>query len=101
MRLSQASKTARVLLRGSEKAAVVIDANDPLLAKHLAKTGKWNRFEGTLSGDRLTLGLNGHELFKDRSVSGVPETGPICIEPSAAIEFANVYVRTLANAAQR
>jgi len=95
VRLHEASKTARVLLRGSDKAAIAIDADDPLLAKQLAKPRKWNRFEGALRGDRLTLILNGHELFKDRSVSGAPQSGPIRLVPSGPIDFANVYVRAI------
>ena len=98
VRRRDGSKITRVLLRGSQKAAVVIDPDDSLLAKHLGKTGKWNRFEGTLRGDRLTLSLNGHELFKERPVAGVPARGPIRIVPSGPIDFANVYVRDLAGA---
>jgi len=99
VRLHETSKTARVLLRGSDKAAIAIDADGPALAEHLAKPRKWNRFEGTLCGDRLTLIVNGHELFKDQSVSGVPDSGPIRIAPSGPIDFANIYVRALGNAA--
>ena len=98
VRLHEASKTARVLLRGSDKATIAIDADDPLLAEHLAKPRKWNRFEGTMHVDRLTLMLNGHVLFKDRSIPGLPEGGPIRIAPSGPIDFANVYVRALGNA---
>jgi hypothetical protein len=92
------ASTARVLLRGSDKAAVVIDPDDPVMAKHLGKGRGGSRFEGTLRGDRLTLSLNGRELFKNRPVPGVPARGPIRIAPSGPIDFANVYVRELRNA---
>ena len=87
------SKITRVLLRGSEKGAIVIDPADPLMAKHLARG--WNRFEGTLSGDRLTLTLNGHELFRDSHVHGTAARGPIRIVPGGPVDFANLYVRKL------
>ncbi len=98
VRLHEASNTARVLLRGSDKAAITIDTDDPFLAKHLAKPRKWNRFEGIQCGDQLTLILNGHELFKGRSIAGLPDGGPIRIVPSGPIDFANVYVRELGKA---
>jgi len=89
------SKVARVELRGSAKAAVAIDPADPLLAKHLTKGRRMSRFEGVLRGDKLTLSLNGRELFKDRPVPGVPARGPLRIVPTGPIDFANLYVREL------
>ncbi len=100
VRRQKESKATRVLLRGSDKAAIVIDPADPLVAKHLAKGRGWSRFEGTLLGDRLTLSLNGRELFKDRPLPGVPARGPIRIVPSGPIDFANLYVRELKDAAR-
>ena len=95
LRRKDQSNVARVLLRGSDEAAIVIDPDSPVLAEHLAKTGRWNRFEGTLAGGRLTLRLNGRELFADRPVSGVPAKGPIRIVPGGPIDLANLYVRQI------
>jgi hypothetical protein len=94
VRLPKDSKPARVLLRGAE-AAIDIDPANPLLAGHLNKPGQWNRFEGTLQGDRLTLSLNGHVLVEDRPLPGVPARGPIRIVPGGPVELANPYVRAL------
>jgi hypothetical protein len=96
VRRSDGSKVARVLLRGSEKAAIAIDPDDPVVGKHLAKGRGWSRFEGTLRGDRLSLTLNGHVLFEDRQVSGAPARGPLRIVPAGPIEFANLFVRDAA-----
>ena len=101
VRRRKESKVARVLLRGSDKAAVVIDPADPVVGKHLATGRRMNRFEGTLRGDRLSLSLNGHELFKDRPIPGVPARGPLRIVPTGPIDFANIYVRELAAARTR
>ncbi len=101
VRRRKESGTARVLLRGSDKAAIVIDPEDPLMGKHLAKGRGWNRFEGTLRGEKLTLSLNGHELFKDRPAAGVPARGPIRIAPAGPIDLANVYVRELKDAQRK
>lgn len=98
VRRQNASKVARVLLRGSQDAAIAIDPGDSLMAKHLAKGRGWNRFEGVLRGGKLSLSLNGQELFKDRPVAGIPARGPIRIEPAGPIDLANVYVRDLKNA---
>jgi len=93
VRFKKEAKPARMLLRGSDKAAIVIDPADPLVGKRLSKG--WNRFEGILVGDKLTLSLNGKELCKDRPVPGVPAAGPIRIVPSGPIDFASLYVRKL------
>ena len=97
IRLSADSRTPRILLRGSENASIALDPSDALLAPHLASARQWNRLEGTLRGDRLTLILNGHELFRDKLVSGVPERGPLKLSPQGPVEFANIYVRDLTN----
>jgi len=93
VRRHENSGIARVLLRGSEKAAILIDPADVTVGKLLAKGSGWNRFEGKLSGDRLTLHLNGQKLFEDKPVEGVPPGGPIRIVPAGPIDFANVYAR--------
>ncbi|NQT53342.1 DUF1080 domain-containing protein [bacterium] len=98
IRPGKGAKITRVLLRGSEKAAIVIDPADPLLAKRLAKPGRWSRFEGTLRGEKLTLSVNGHELFKNRSVAGAGARGAIRIVPEGPVDFANVFVRDLKDA---
>ena len=93
VKFNESSKAARVLLRGSNDGAIAVDPNDALLAAHLAKSAGWNRFEGTLNGDKLTLTLNGHTLFTDKALGGIPKRGPITIEPEGPIDFANIYVR--------
>jgi hypothetical protein len=55
----------------------------------------WNRFEGELLGDRLSLNLNGKPIFKNKKLDGVPAKGPLKIVPRGPINFANIYVRDL------
>ena len=59
------------------------------------KGRNWNRFEGELLGDRLSLNLNGKPIFKNKKLSGVPAKGPLKIVPRGPINFANIYVRDL------
>jgi hypothetical protein len=94
LRLPKGSRPARVQLRGPQ-AAIDIDPADPLVGGHLAKPGEWNRLEGTLRGDRLTLDVNGRRACEDRPVSGIPARGPIRIVPDSPLELANPYVRGL------
>lgn len=90
------SNVARVLLRGgAEQTAIEIDVRDPETAAYFAETGQWNRFEGTLRGELLSLTLNGQQLFEDRQLAGAPETGVLTIEAAGPIDFANIYVRDL------
>ena len=86
----QAPKKAaacKVLLRDSAAAAITIDST--------LKSKGWNRFEGELRGDKLSLKLNGRQLFTDKELDGVAKKGPIRIIPGGPIGFANVYIRTL------
>ncbi len=95
------SGITRILPRGSDAAAIVIDPADPAMAKHLGKGRGWSRLEGTLRGDRLTLTVNGHELFKDKPCPGLPARGPLRILPAGPIDLANVFVRPLDDAAPK
>ena len=79
--------TCKVLLRDSAIAAITIDST--------LKSKGWNRFEGELRGDKLSLKLNGRQLFTDKKLDGVATKGPIRIIPGGPIGFANVYIRTL------
>ncbi|MDE0739956.1 MAG: DUF1080 domain-containing protein [Planctomycetota bacterium] len=79
--------TCKVLLRDSAIAAITIDST--------LKSKGWNRFEGELRGDKLSLKLNGRQLFTDKKLAGVATKGPIRIIPGGPIGFANVYIRTL------
>ena len=65
---------------------------------HLAQPGQWNRLRGTLRGDRLTLALNGHELFADKQLAGLPARGPRTISPRGSVDFANIFVHNLSDA---
>ncbi len=96
VRPREESNVAKVFLRGSaEQTAIQIDVRDPVMAEYFAEMGEWNRFEGTLRGNSLSLTLNGQELFEDRQLTGAPETGALTIEAAGPIDFANVYVRYL------
>ncbi len=96
VRPREESNVAKVFLRGSaEQTALQIDVRDPLMATYFAEMGEWNRFEGTLRGDLLSLTLNGHELHEDRQLIGAPETGALTIVSAGPIDFANIYVRDL------
>ena len=77
----------KVLLRDSSSAAITIDST--------LKSKGWNRFEGELRGNKLSLKLNGKPLFTDKALDGVAAKGPIRIIPNGPIGFANVYVRPL------
>ena len=76
-----------MLLRDSAVAAITIDST--------LKSKGWNRFEGELRGDKLSLKLNGRQLFTDKELDGIATKGPLRIIPGGPIGFANVYIRTL------
>ena len=73
----------------------IIDTSDDAIAKHLEQPGRWNRFEGSLRGNQLTLTVNGHEAIKNRAVEKLAKRGPLSISPSGAVALANIYVSEL------
>ena len=77
----------KVLLRDSAAAAITIDST--------LKSKGWNRFEGELRGNKLSLKLNGKQLFSDKIIEGLAAKGPIRIVPTGPVGFANIYVREL------
>ncbi len=95
IKLNDASGTPRVQLRGTEATEIAIDPDDELTSQHLAPTGRWNRFEGTLNGKSLTLRLNGATLFEGKSLSAAPDKGPLMVLPDGPLEIANPFVRAL------
>ncbi|MEO8496965.1 MAG: family 16 glycoside hydrolase [Planctomycetota bacterium] len=89
-RIKEDGKPLQVRVRG-----VTIDTNDVAIAKHLEKAGSWNRFEGTLRGNLLSLIVNGHEVFSDNVVQKPVDLGPLAFSPTGPTELANIYVREL------
>jgi hypothetical protein len=95
VRVSGESQPCAFQLRGSKATAITIA---PSLYKDtlVLKGRNWNRFEGGLRGDRLSLSVNGKPVFTDKKLGSVPARGPLKIVPTGPIDFANVYVRDLA-----
>ena len=90
VRVREGWASGAVKLRGSDAAAISLDPRDPSHGA-LFEAG-WNRFEGTLIGDRLTLELNGRTLLREHRVPGVVDRGPLVLAPGRGLEFANVFV---------
>jgi hypothetical protein len=91
VRVSKNTAPCQVLLRGSAAATISIDP--AIDTTHLTLNGRgWNRFEGVLKGNRLSLALNGRELFNNKELKDMSAKGPIRILPGGPIDFANVYV---------
>ena len=95
VRVSGETEPCAFQLRGSGASSIMIE---PSLYKDalVLKGRNWNRFEGELRGDRLSLSLNGKPIFTGKKLDGVLANGPLKIVPSGLINFANVYVRDLA-----
>ncbi len=61
-----------------------------------APIGRWNRFEITMKGDRLTVVLNGKTVIDNAQLPGVAAEGPIALQSHGSpIEFANIYIKEL------
>ncbi len=58
--------------------------------------GRWNRFEITCTGERVTVVLNGQTVIRNAHLPGLPERGPIALQHHGdPIQFANIYIKEL------
>ena len=89
IRLKDTSKAPVISIRG---ATYRIDTEDKNIADKISKS--WNRFEGTLKGDLLTLSLNGKQIV-DSAKMQCEKSGPIKLACTSPTDFANIYVREL------
>jgi hypothetical protein len=83
-RFGKEAAFASVSLRGAK---VVLDP----LAAVMEPAGKWNRLEGRVSGEKLTVQVNGHYL--DVVTGEVVLDSPLTLESEGPVDWANVYVR--------
>lgn len=91
IRRTPESGVVRICPRGGDSACIT--TGDEPLAAHLSATGRWDRLEGTLRGNRLTLKVNGATVMEDQPLEGIPATGPLAIGADGPTDFANIYVR--------
>jgi hypothetical protein len=64
------------------------------IAKNLKKT-EWNRLQITTQGKKFTVALNGAKLLEGDVPEELPKRGPISLEPSSGMDFANLFAREL------
>jgi len=86
-------------------AAVRAGVTPKKLADH--DIGRWNTFEITMKGSRLTVVLNGERVIENAELPGVPARGPIALQhhgskkdgrwvsPPALVQFRNISIREL------
>ena len=94
VRVSDETKPLKFQLRGKDISAIQV-APDMYKGDLVLKGRNWNRFEGELRGNQLTLSLNNKKIFDGKKIEGLPVKGPIRIVPTGPISMANIYVRPL------
>jgi hypothetical protein len=58
--------------------------------------GRWNRFEITARGERVSIKLNGQIVIRDAQLPGLPAQGPLALQHHGdPVQFANIYIREL------
>ncbi len=93
-RFTKESRKLSIELRDDEEGIVQLVPNDAALSKLFVSSGQWNRLEGTLQANMLSVSLNGQSWFS-RQVATAPGGYPIRIVPSGSVDLANIYVRQL------
>jgi len=69
----------------------IVDLTNPAIAKHLQKSGQWNRLELTQLDHKRVLLVNGQPA----DVSQTPVSGVLTLVASGNVDFCNVYARTI------
>ncbi|MDA1016229.1 MAG: DUF1080 domain-containing protein [Planctomycetota bacterium] len=93
-RLKQDSGLPLLQLRGPRGLPLVLTADGPHKLP-LNKPGQWNRLEGAVDGNKVTISVNGQDVPIPPVANRLPESGPLRIVPDGTIDFANLYVRDL------
>ena len=91
VRLNDNGSAPTIDIRGAK---IRVDRSDAAVAKQLVKGRGWNRFEGELRGDLLTLKVNG-EVALDGKQTKATKSGTMQLVAEAPVDFANIYVRQL------
>jgi len=91
VRLNDPGSTPTISIRGAK---IRVDRQDAIVAKHLLKGRKWNRFEGELRGSQLTLTLNGQVIVEAKPTKA-DTRGTMQLVTKGPVDFANIYVRKL------
>lgn len=84
-----------VLVLGDGPLRVKIDRGNEAWAQVLGKPGQWNRIEGEVRRDSMSLRVNGKLVADTVPLEGDRSATPFRIEPAGPVEFANLYVRSL------
>ena len=88
---------ATIWLRDNNEHAVAIELNQISSIKaHLEAAGKWNRIEGRIVGRTLTLNVNGHDVDTSDITIHEPAAGSLSLSCFGSVDFANIYVREIA-----
>lgn len=93
VRRQKDSGNAKVQIGGMQSPIELIE-DSKLVGQHLSKPGRWDRFEGALIGDELTLTINGKTVCENKKVFA-RDKEPLAIIPDGPIEFANIFVRSV------
>jgi hypothetical protein len=74
--------------------AVGVGSTTPV--KDMKPAGQWNRFRVKVTGDLLSVSVNGKPALEDGQVRGVSAKGPIALfAEGGPVEFMNIFVREL------
>lgn len=85
VKLKEKSGAVHLTVKG---ASIAIDPSSP----SLEKTGSYNRIEGFVRGEVLTLEINGNGAG---TFTGIPDEGPFGMQAEGPADWANPYVRAL------
>lgn len=80
---------------GDPELQIKIDRRQPGWSDALDSPGRWNRMEGRLQGDQLSLSVNGNEILRQRISHKSRQSAPLRLRGDGPVEFANIYLREI------
>ena len=95
VRARKSPGTVTLQLRNSPAGNIDLLSNDSIAGGTVVRNQNWNRYEGALTGNTLTLSLNGEIVEKGRILDGAPADGPLGLVATGEIDIANVYIRPI------
>jgi hypothetical protein len=82
------------LLFTDQQQGVTLTSDDSRWKEHF-RVGDWNRWEGVLKDQQLSLSLNGQSVLKHHPVEG--EAGSWTFRPEGKLQMANLFVRSISD----
>lgn len=93
VRFMEKRQGLNVHLRGTASATFTIGSEIKAKEYDLLPAEQWNRIQGAIVNNTLSLTVNGQQVAHRKQLHGLPNRGPLTFAPQTPLELANIYVK--------